>query len=68
MTQRQVADAAGVDRSTVIRIEAGSLPSLRTANAIAHALRVDRDVLFDEIAPKVLPGKPTSASTSDSCA
>lgn len=51
MSQGELAAAAGVSRLTVIRLEAGESPSLKTANAVAHALDVDRAALFPPKAP-----------------
>lgn len=45
-SQRDLAEAAGVDRATVIRLEAGNRPSRKTANAIANVLGISAGVLF----------------------
>lgn len=49
LSQREAAAAAGVDRATIIRLEAGHKPSAKTANALAYALGVDVAALFPEI-------------------
>lgn len=46
LSQLDVAQEAGLARTTIIRIEAGEHPTLRTANAIANAIGVDRLALF----------------------
>ncbi len=48
LSQAETARAAGVARSTIIRIEAGDRPSLKTALAIAAAIGVESRVLFPE--------------------
>jgi transcriptional regulator with XRE-family HTH domain len=47
MTQQELADLAGVDRSTIWRVESGRhRPHKLTRVALATALRCDPDTLF----------------------
>lgn len=47
----ELAEAAGVHRATLYRIESGAEPNMATARAIAHALGVSvADLLQDEAA------------------
>ncbi|MCW2951363.1 MAG: helix-turn-helix protein [Conexibacter sp.] len=56
ISQQQLAQLAGVSRHTVIRVERGDLPRVRTAQALARALRVPlNDVLNDDEAPARAP-------------
>ena len=45
-SQVDLAKAAGVARTTIMRIEAGTKPTLRTANAIANVLGAPVEALF----------------------
>lgn len=46
LSRRELADAAGLDRSTIGRIERGrQIPRLATLEALAAALRTDPDHL-----------------------
>ncbi len=48
LTQRQLADAVGVRRETIVYLEQGKYnPSLRLAHSIAHVLHASVDELFD---------------------
>ena len=46
LTQHDLALRAGVSRETISRLERGETPQLRTARAIARALRGDLDRIF----------------------
>ena len=46
LSQQALAEASGVARSTIIRLEAGDEPTIKTANAIANVLGVSRLALF----------------------
>ena len=46
LSQKELAREAGIARSTVIRLEAGEVPTVKTANAVANVLGVDREALF----------------------
>lgn len=48
LLQQQLADLAGVNLSTVARIEAGGLAGLTTLAKLADALGVDSDALLDQ--------------------
>ncbi len=48
LLQRQLADAAGVNLTTVQRIEAGGLAGLETASKLAEALEVDAEQLLEQ--------------------
>jgi DNA-binding XRE family transcriptional regulator len=48
LLQQQLADLAGVNLSTVARIEAGGLAGIATLSKLAKALRVDADDLMRE--------------------
>ncbi|MCX7841509.1 MAG: helix-turn-helix domain-containing protein [Clostridia bacterium] len=41
LTQEQLAEAVGVDRSTITKIENGGRPSVKTAQKIAEVLEFD---------------------------
>lgn len=45
-TQSGLAEAVGCGRATIARIEAGHLPNVKLALAIAKALRTNVDALF----------------------
>ena len=51
LTQEELAEAAGLGRSTLARIETGAPAGLRTVRRLADALGVDPEVLFDPDAP-----------------
>ena len=49
LTQEQLADAAGVGRATIARLEAGgSCPRMRTISALATALEVEASELVPD--------------------
>ena len=52
LSQANLAAAAGVSRHTVISLEKGGLPKLRTARAIAQTLRCEVLDLFPELLPE----------------
>jgi transcriptional regulator with XRE-family HTH domain len=58
LSQRQLADLAGVSRETISLIERGELPRVRTAYAIARALGVALGELLpiNDETPAVTPG------------
>ena len=47
ITQQELADQVGLDRTLISRAENGKL-SIRTAKKIAHVLNVDWKIFFDE--------------------
>lgn len=58
LTQEQLADASGVTRVTIARIEAGSSlkPRMATVKALAEALGVGTEVLVPD--PTAMWGRP----------
>jgi transcriptional regulator with XRE-family HTH domain len=54
LTQGQLAEQAGLGRSTLARIEAGAPAALRTVRRLADALGVDPAVLMGEPTKKAL--------------
>jgi transcriptional regulator with XRE-family HTH domain len=54
LTQEQLAETAGLGRSTLARIEAGAPAALRTVRRLAEALGVNPEVLMREPAKKAL--------------
>lgn len=48
LTQEQLAEIVGVDRTTITKIENGSRPSVRTAQKIAEALKFDWTIFFED--------------------
>jgi transcriptional regulator with XRE-family HTH domain len=51
LTQEELADAAGLGRSTLARIETGAPAALRTVRRLAAALDIDPEVLLEPDAP-----------------
>ena len=55
LTQRQLAELAGVGRASIVRAEAGaSVPTLRTASRLARALGEPIPALFPDLAERAL--------------
>lgn len=53
MTQQELADAIGRDRSLITKIEnKNTLPSVETAKAIGRVLKIDWTIFFDDIGEK----------------
>ena len=48
LTQEQLAEIVGVDRTTITKIENGGRPSVKTAQKIAEALKFDWTIFFKE--------------------
>jgi transcriptional regulator with XRE-family HTH domain len=55
LTQRELADAAGVSRPTVVRIEAGMDANPPTARKLAQALNVEPQELMEFTGPESAP-------------
>lgn len=54
MTQQNLADAIGKDRSLITKIENGdTLPSVETAKAIGRILEIDWTIFFKGIGEKL---------------
>ena len=50
MTQQQLADEIGKDRSLIAKIESGAtLPSVETAKAIGNVLSFDWTIFFNDV-------------------
>lgn len=47
LTQEQLAEIVGVDRSTITKIENGGRPSVKTAQKIAEVLEFDWTAFFN---------------------
>lgn len=47
LTQKQLADLVGVDRTTISKIENGIRPSVNSAKKIAQILGLDWTIFFD---------------------
>lgn len=61
LTAPELAGESGVSYPTIRRIEAGSVPSDDTLFALADALRVDPDVLRQELDADPDPSLPEAA-------
>jgi len=49
LTQKQLADLVGVDRTTISKIENGIRPSIDSAKKIAQILGLDWTIFFDSV-------------------
>lgn len=63
LSQQEVADAAGIDRSYYTKIENGLTPSVKVAKAISEILGVEWTIFFEDVSAKTTQNKLTTSSS-----